>query len=259
MGIYLKKFETHTQYDTYINGSSAILPNVSICTTEGDVHYSPFVDPCASEKVKTTYEMVDLALPSGVKWANKNIGALTVTDYGQKFQWGDVQGFTHDQVSGGCKAYSWANYKYSNGTSSPSTSYMTKYNSTDHLVTLEAMDDAAVANMGGNWRMATETEFNELLNTDNCTKQWVTNYGDTSINGYLFTSVRNSNTLFFPAAGYCLDGNVYKVNSYGMYWSSSLYTSNVTSGRLLYFYDGYILMGSYNRCYGYSVRGVVGQ
>jgi hypothetical protein len=45
MAIYLKKFENHTQYETYINGGDAILPNVSICTTEGDVHYNPFVEP----------------------------------------------------------------------------------------------------------------------------------------------------------------------------------------------------------------------
>ena len=41
MAIYLKKFENHTQYENYINDSGAILPNVSICTTEGDVHYNP--------------------------------------------------------------------------------------------------------------------------------------------------------------------------------------------------------------------------
>ena len=45
MAIYLMKFETHTQYENYINGSDAILPNVSICTTEGDVHYNPYVEP----------------------------------------------------------------------------------------------------------------------------------------------------------------------------------------------------------------------
>ena len=45
MAIYLKKFENHTQYENYINGSDAILPNVSICTTEGDVHYNPYVEP----------------------------------------------------------------------------------------------------------------------------------------------------------------------------------------------------------------------
>ena len=51
MAIYLKKFENHTQYDTYINGSGAILPNVSICTTEGDVHYNPYVEPVETRLV----------------------------------------------------------------------------------------------------------------------------------------------------------------------------------------------------------------
>lgn len=49
MAIYLKKFENHTQYENYINGSDAILPNVSICTTEGDVHYNPYVPPTPVE------------------------------------------------------------------------------------------------------------------------------------------------------------------------------------------------------------------
>ena len=43
MGIYLKKFENHTLYDSYINGGDAILPNVSIYTTEEDVHYNSYV------------------------------------------------------------------------------------------------------------------------------------------------------------------------------------------------------------------------
>ena len=43
MATYLKQFSTHAEYDAYINGSGAILPNVSICTTEGDVHYNPYV------------------------------------------------------------------------------------------------------------------------------------------------------------------------------------------------------------------------
>lgn len=41
MAIFLKKFENHTQYEQYINSGDAILPNVSICTTEDDVHYNP--------------------------------------------------------------------------------------------------------------------------------------------------------------------------------------------------------------------------
>ena len=41
MSLFLKQFSTHVEYEAYINGSGAILPNVSICTTEGDVHYNP--------------------------------------------------------------------------------------------------------------------------------------------------------------------------------------------------------------------------
>jgi hypothetical protein len=205
--------------------------------------------------VKTTYELVDLGLPSGVKWANKNIGAESITDYGQKFSWGGVNGYTADQVSGEChsKAYSWADYELGNGGSSASD--MTKYNSTDGLSTLTSVDDAAYVNMGDSWRMPTETNFNELLNTSNCTKEWTTVDG---VNGYLFTSVRNSNTLFFPAAGICGDGSVLNVGSNGSYWSSSLDTSNVINGRFLNFDSGFCSMDYYFRYRGFAVRGVVG-
>lgn len=38
---YLKKFATHEQYLAYINGSDALLPNVSLCVNKDDVHYNP--------------------------------------------------------------------------------------------------------------------------------------------------------------------------------------------------------------------------
>ena len=67
---YLKKFENHTQYDTYINGSGAILPNVSICTTEGDVHYNPYVEP--ETRVVVKFDVTDTS--SQTKIANKTSG-----------------------------------------------------------------------------------------------------------------------------------------------------------------------------------------
>ena len=39
---YLKKFENHSQYESYIATDYA-KPNVSYCVTEGDVHYNPIV------------------------------------------------------------------------------------------------------------------------------------------------------------------------------------------------------------------------
>ena len=40
---YLKKFENHSQYESYIATDYA-KPNVSYCVTEGDVHYNPIYD-----------------------------------------------------------------------------------------------------------------------------------------------------------------------------------------------------------------------
>ena len=41
MAKYLKLFNTHTNYTSYINGDNVFLPNVSYCETENEVHYNP--------------------------------------------------------------------------------------------------------------------------------------------------------------------------------------------------------------------------
>lgn len=45
MGDYLKLFETHTEYNTYITGNDKILPNVSYCEDNNEVHYNPYIPP----------------------------------------------------------------------------------------------------------------------------------------------------------------------------------------------------------------------
>lgn len=42
---YLKKFGTHTEYETYINGSNKVLPNVSYVVDNNGVYYNPIVPP----------------------------------------------------------------------------------------------------------------------------------------------------------------------------------------------------------------------
>lgn len=52
------------------------------------------------------YKAINLGLPSGKLWADKNIGAATPEDSGLYFQWGDTQGYTAEQVgSEGGKKY----------------------------------------------------------------------------------------------------------------------------------------------------------
>ena len=257
MGVYLKQFSTHSEYEQYINGSGAILPNVSVCTTEGDVHYNPYVDPCASEKVKTTYEWVEIG---GIKWATKNVGAKTITDFGQKFSWGGVNGYTNDQVSGSChsKAFSWADYEYGNGTSSPSATGMSKYNATDGKTVLDAEDDAATVNMGSGWRMPTTAEFQALGTAT--TSAWTADYEGSGVAGLVLTSKADTSIkLFFPAAGQCSDGSVNSVGGMGRYWSRSLYAPSRQYAYCVYFISSLVRWSNgFDRYYGYSVRGVVG-
>ena len=40
------------------------------------------------------YKAIDLGLPSGRLWADRNVGAEKETDYGLYFQWGDTVGYT---------------------------------------------------------------------------------------------------------------------------------------------------------------------
>ena len=195
MGKFISNFETTAELATFSATTEFGRPHVSLTKDNSEIHF--FKDPCSSEKVKTTYEWVEIG---GVKWATKNVGALTVTDYGQYFSWGGVNGFTADQVSGTChsKEFSWTDYELGNGGSSAAD--MTKYNSTDGKTVLESSDDAATVNMGSGWRMPTEADFNAL--TAATTNAWVTNYGGSGVAGRLFTDKTDSSkVLFFPAAG----------------------------------------------------------
>lgn len=70
-----------------------------------------------------------------------------------------------------------------------------KYNGTDSLRTLKPEDDAAHMILGGNWRMPTSIEFEELIR--NCTLEY-TEIGNQK--GELFTSKINGESIFLPAA-----------------------------------------------------------
>lgn len=45
MSKYIKLFETHSAYNTYINSQDKILPNVSLCDDMNEVHYNPYIVP----------------------------------------------------------------------------------------------------------------------------------------------------------------------------------------------------------------------
>ena len=123
---YLKKFNTHSDYETFTGSTDFILPNVSYCVNEDEVHFNQIAD---------THEYVDLGLPSGTLWATDIIR----NENGEPlyFAWGETQGYTSGQV-GTDKNFIWKDYKYGNGTSTPGATGMTKYNSTDAKTVLDA-------------------------------------------------------------------------------------------------------------------------
>jgi hypothetical protein len=188
---------------------------------------------------------VDLGLPSGTLWANRNVGADNPEDYGDYFAWGETATKS---------TYSWNNYKWCNGTSDSQTKYCTKdsYGTVDDLTTLESEDDAATANWGKQWRMPTYEEMNELRTE--CTWTWTT---QNSVNGYKVTGP-NGNSIFLPAAGYRNGSDLYSVGSSGYYWLRSLNQSYPSSAYYLYFYsEFYGTRSDSYRSYGHPVRAVM--
>lgn len=70
---------------------------------------------------------------------------------------------------------------------------MSKYNETDGKTVLDLEDDAVAVNWGGDWKMPTKAQFQELLDNTNKSK-----YGS----GYKFTSkTDNSKYIYIPDGG----------------------------------------------------------
>jgi len=196
------------------------------------------------------YEYVEIG---GIKWAKCNVGAEKETDCGLYFQWGDTQGYTAEQVGRGegKKRFDWDDYKFGDYES------LTKYNSYDEKKVLELEDDAARTNMGGNWRMPTYEEWTVLGNAT--TRAWTSDYQGSGVSGIVLTDKTDSTkTLFFLAAGFCLNGSLYDSGSYGFYWSSSLGSSLVSYAYSMGFGSSSVnWQGSGDRRCGFSVRGVI--
>ena len=222
----------------------------------GEVVYSEYITDIDSIKFKeqtaslpsteNDHEYVDLGLPSGIKWATCNVGATAPEEYGDYFAWGETAPKT---------TYNWSSYKYCNGTETSLTKYCvsSSYGIVDNRTILGLEDDAANANWGGNWRMPTEAEQDELRNTDNCTWEWTTQNG---VNGYKVISKINGNSIFLPAAGYYNGNKLYSAGDHGDYKSSLLYTSNSNYACGLDFYSSSVRWSGNYRCYGEPVRAV---
>ena len=159
-----------------------------------------------------THEYVDLGLPSGTLWATCNVGASSPEEYGDYFAWGETEPKDY---------YDWSNYKWCNGSSTTLTKYcfMSSYGYNgfvDGKGELDPEDDAAYVNWGSSWRIPTNEQMQELVNS--CTSMWTTQNG---MNGRLVTGP-NGASLFLPVAGWRYENSLNDAGSIGNYFSRTL-------------------------------------
>ena len=217
-------------------------------------------------------EFVDLGLPSGILWANCNMGAKKRQDIGLYFQWGDLKGYADTDKGGSSTTrnitdkflwndvvvdytvkqngtshnyFSWLNVPFNNGSSNYDKTYFTSVSGTVcPNGVLAAQYDAATAAYGEGYRIPTKEDFEELINyTD-----W--SYGSS---GMFFYSRKDSSTnIYIPNLNGRIGGGV---------WSSSIYLQNMENAYYFdFFYDDTYLyvFELYNnyRCSGLPIRAV---
>ncbi|MBR2090519.1 MAG: hypothetical protein IJ905_09195 [Fibrobacter sp.] len=233
-----------------------------------------------------TPQYVDLGLPSGTLWATCNVGADKPEGLGDYFAWGETKPKT---------VYEWSSYAYMNDAKMDGRNGMKKdsnwfninkytfdcdlkggiwYSGVtfigDNKKTLEAIDDAAAANWGGDWAMPTADDWKELISnsyfahTDNYSGKsgWLVykakaeaDKGKTDGTPSATYSTADTH-IFLPAAGYNI-GTIQKASECH-YWSSSLseyHTQNAQSFEIDS-RNGARVETTFSRDYGNTVRPV---
>lgn len=160
-------------------------------TADGNTVYS-YSEHFTTKPDYSAPEYVDLGLPSGVKWAVRNIGAMSPEKRGDFFRWGEAEPLEGNP--------NWYDYKYSaSGNDHSFTKYVSNiyYGSpVDGKYVLDAEDDPATHFFGDQWRTPTLADFEELA--ENC------NYEKVSYNSFpcaKFTSKLNGNYILLPLTG----------------------------------------------------------
>ena len=146
------------------------------------------------------------------------MGASSPEDYGNYYAWGEISSK---------KKYIWANYKYNAGGSDDLIGEFSKYNIdnnrgvVDGRTKLELSDDVAHVKWGGNWRIPTVSDFEELM--ENCTWEWTTQDG---VLGYKVTSNKSGysgHSIFLPAGGAFIYENKDLVGEWGYYQANRIH------------------------------------
>ena len=191
---------------------------------------------------------VDLGL--SVKWATCNVGANKPEEYGDYYAWGETEPKDF---------YFWDTYKYCDGTYNSLTKYTDsaygKDGFSDNKSVLDPEDDVAHVKWGGNWRIPTKDELEELRTK--CTWTSTTLNG---VRGYSVTSKVEGYTdrsIFMPATGMRIRQWTLNTDTIGRFWGNSIVTGDDYDAVYLDF-DFSRGPGRFSiiRCFGQCVRPV---
>lgn len=159
-----------------------------------------------------SHEYVDLGL--SVKWATCNVGASKPEEYGDYYAWGETEPKDF---------YFWKTYKYCDGSYKTLTKYTDsacgKDGFSDNKSVLDPEDDVAHVKWGGNWRIPTKDELEELRTQ--CTWTITTLNG---VKGYTVTSNVGGYTdrsIFMPATGMRIRQWTLSTDTIGRFWGNS--------------------------------------
>ena len=194
------------------------------------------------------HECIDLGL--SIKWATCNVGANRPEEYGDYYAWGETEPKDF---------YFWDTYKYCDGTYKSLTKYTDsaygKDGFSDNKSVLDPEDDVAHVKWGGNWRIPTKDELEELRTK--CTWTSTTLNG---VKGYSVTSNVDGYTdrsIFLPATGMRIRQWTENTDTIGRFWGNSIVTGDD--------YDAVYLDFNFSRgpgrfsiirCFGQCVRPV---
>lgn len=222
-----EKLEYNPQAGNYViaqfNGTKQKVFDIENLSVHTDYYYRGFVidgeeikysdgymsfTTLSSDPYPVATQMVDLGLH--VKWANYNMGAQQVADYGKLFSWGDYVG----------------NARGALGYPSDASSYKQNLSGTKY--------DIATVKWKGQWHTPTQAEWKELYEKCNWTR--VTNYKGTGISGSVVTSKdpQYTDELFLPNTGNYFNQSTNHQGSKAYYWSGDFNANDNSAAYVTY-------------------------
>lgn len=214
--------------------------------------------------------VVDMGLPSGVKWAARDIDLTkpsgfcdTPFTYNKSFfSWGNIDG--HNPISNSKFDYDWGGVNGAEPYYEGQPYGETKGNELTASIAVGEEYDCARANLGEPWRMPTSANYTELfqniiyINADGTEVDTTKTDKIVTVNGVLGLYIQskiNGARLFFSCSGYGAGTTWSKHASVGDYWSGTL--SSARNARVLYFKSGGVRPGvNSDRYSGNAVRAV---